>query len=164
MRVQLPPSAPSAPDKGLFFVMEGLQSLHASSNMTGEMTGDELDRPRISSVWIVILIVVGILIIGDLNQRMGDARRLDRDARSLETVITSLETENAILYTQVAQVTSEVLISEWAHEEGGLVREGEVLVVPLAPPESAPVFMPTPTPVLRQPSNWEVWWALLFGR
>jgi len=132
--------------------------------MTGEMKGEDSEKPRISGVWVAVLIVVGILIIGDLNQRMRDARRLDRDTLALETEITSLETENAMLYTQVAEVTSEVLVSQWAHEEGGLVREGEVLVVPMAPPDTTPVITPTATPVINQPSNWEVWWALLFGR
>jgi cell division protein FtsB len=128
------------------------------------MADENQGKPRISGVWIFILVIGGILILGDLNRRMADARRLDQDAQALETEVASLETESADLITQVAESTSDIVVREWAHEEGGMVAPGEVLVVPVAPSDVLPMVTPTPVPSLQQPSNWEVWWALLFGR
>ena len=135
----------------------------ASSKMANKMASSNKEKQRFSGMWVIIFIVAGILILGDLNRRMADARRLDRDARALETEVAHLATESGILQTKVAEVTSESLVGEWAHGEGGMVREGEILVAPIAPLEVTPVATPTPTPSLREPSNWEVWWALLFG-
>jgi len=128
------------------------------------MVDENQGKPRISGVWIIILVIGGILIMGDLNRRMSDARRLDQDALALETEVASLETESADLLTQVAEATSDVVVHEWAHEEGGLVKPGEVLVIPVAPSDAMPEVTPTPAPGFEQPSNWEVWWALLFGK
>jgi cell division protein FtsB len=132
--------------------------------MAGMMGDENTPRARISGVWLLILIAASVLVIGDLNRRMADARRLDRDARVLETEVASLATENASLQTQVAGATSEDLVQKWAHEEGGMVKQGEVLVRPIAPPDLTPQVTVTPTSSIPLPSNWEVWWALLFGR
>lgn len=127
--------------------------------------GDENQgKPRISSLWVLLVVMGGILILGDLNHRMADARLLDQDARALETEVASLETESADLLTQVAEATSDIVVYEWAHEEGGMVQLGEVLVIPVAPSDTIPEVTPTPVPGFEQPSNWEVWWALLFGK
>jgi cell division protein FtsB len=128
------------------------------------MVNEHQGKPRISGVWIFILVIGGILILGDLNRRMADARRLDQDAQALETEVAILETESADLLTQVSEATSEIVVQEWAHEEGGMIQPGEVLVIPVAPSDAMPEVTPTPSPGLEQPSNWEVWWALLFGK
>ena len=132
--------------------------------MADEMTSSNQEKQRISVMWLIIFIAVGVLIMGDLNHRMADARRLDRDARVLETEVAHMATESVELQTQVAEVTSEAVVGEWAHGEGGMVRDGEILVAPVAPPEATIVATLVPTPSLSQPSNWEVWWALLFGK
>ena len=132
--------------------------------MADEMARGKKEKQRISAMWVIIFIAVGVLIMGDLNHRMADARRLDRDARVLETEVAHLATEGVVLQTQVAEVTSEAVVGEWAHGEGGMVRDGEILVAPVAPPEATIVATAVPTSSLIQPSNWEVWWALLFGK
>ncbi|HET7009149.1 MAG TPA: septum formation initiator family protein [Anaerolineales bacterium] len=116
-----------------------------------------------SRAGIVLGVILGILILGDLNQRLADARRLERDTLALQTEVSEMEAQAARLATQVAEATSETLVEEWARRDGKMVREGEHLIVPI-PPEgtpNVPVFAPTPVPPL--PSNWEVWWALLTG-
>jgi cell division protein FtsB len=128
------------------------------------MEDENQGKPRISSVWILLLVMGGILILGDLNRRMADARSLDQDARALETEVAGLKTESADLLTQVVEATSDIVVREWAHAQGGMVEPGEVLIVPVAPSDALPMVTPTPTPSLKQPSNWDVWWALLFGK
>jgi len=117
----------------------------------------------VSRLWLVLVIAAGILVLGDLNQRMADARQLEQDAGLLQTEVASLEAENGRLQTRVAEATSEAAVERWARSEGKMVRPGEVLVFPIAPTGMRLSPLPTPTPEPSLPSNWEVWWALFFG-
>jgi uncharacterized protein involved in exopolysaccharide biosynthesis len=122
------------------------------------------ERRRGSVLLIVLFLAVGILLLGDLTSRMGDARRLERDAEVLETQVAVESTQNAELKTQVAGATGEAQVREWAHGQAGMVRDGESLVVPLGTEGGSAAATPTPRASFEEPSNWEVWWALLFGR
>ena len=120
-------------------------------------------RNRLSSIWLIAFVIIGILILGDLNRRMANARRLERDAVQLETEVGVMATERVELMTAVAEATSEAIIAEWAHSDAKLVREGETLIIPLPPPGQIYVATPVPGYDLETPSNWQVWWALIFG-
>ncbi len=124
-------------------------------------------RPSGVSPFQRLMIVVGIIaalfILGDLNRRMEEARRMERDARTLASQVAELESLSVDLKTQIAGATSEAAIEAWAHGEGKLVRDNEKLVVPIPPP-GAPTPLPaTPTPYPPPPSTWLVWRELLFG-
>jgi cell division protein FtsB len=121
------------------------------------------ERPKISRVWLLFVVVIAVLILGDLNRRMADARRLERDRVQLQTEVASVEAYNDDLRTQVAEATNDVLVEEWARSQAGMVREGEHLILPLGESGATPV--PTPAPSDSEPgaSNWAIWWALLFG-
>jgi cell division protein FtsB len=159
----------SCPDKGLFVLDTGwnvscsLQGVGDSGMMIQAMSPSSQERRRGTTLLIVVLVAAGILILGDLNSRMVDARRLERDAEALQTEVAAEATRNADLKTQVAGATGEAQVREWAHSQAGMVQEGERLVVPLAEEGQYSAVTPTPTPALGEPSNWEVWWALLFG-
>jgi hypothetical protein len=131
------------------------------------MIAGEMETPRSRSSFgragLGLAIIAGILLLGDLNSRMSDARRLERDARSLQTEVAGMEALAARLATQVAQATSEYLVEEWARREGKMVREGEHLIVPLAPSGTVGASAANATPLAPLPSRWEVWWALLTG-
>ncbi len=162
MWVQIPPSAPSAPIGAALFNPH-LRDDYASSKMTIEMRESEPEKSRPPIIWVLIILAAAILILGDLNSRMAETRRLERDAYALQTEVVVMKTENAVLATQVAGATSEASIQDWAHEQGGMALPGEVLVVPVAPAGQQSAAEATPAPSFEPPSNWEVWWALLFG-
>ena len=123
----------------------------------------EATSPKLSPWMIIILTILGILIIGDLNNRMANARRLERESLVLATQVGALGTEQVDLATRVAGATSEAHIAEWAHGDAKLVREGEVLVVPVDPGGSQQTFQVGESVRAEPPSNFQVWWALLFG-
>ncbi|MEA1978453.1 MAG: hypothetical protein U9N80_11195 [Chloroflexota bacterium] len=127
------------------------------------MSEDGEGRNRLSSVLILASVIAGILILGDLNRRMANARRLERDAVQLETEVAVMATERVQLMTGVAEATSESIIAEWAHSDAKLVREGETLIIPLPPPDQIFGATPAPGETNETPSKWQVWWALIFG-
>ena len=127
------------------------------------MSEDGEGRNRLSSVLILASVIAGILILGDLNRRMANARRLERDAVQLETEVAVMATERVQLMTGVAEATSESIIAEWAHSDAKLVREGETLIIPLPPPDQISVATPASMQDIETPSKWQVWWALIFG-
>ena len=112
---------------------------------------------------ILVGVVAALFILGDLNRRMEDARQMERDGRALSSQVAGLEAEAVALQTQMAGVTSEAVIESWAHSEGKLVRDGEKLIIPIAPPGAPTPGLPTPTPYPEPPSPWLVWRELLFG-
>lgn len=125
------------------------------------------ENPRSSVPFQRFALIVGaiamLFILGDLNRRMEDARRMERDARTLGTQVASLEAQSQALLTQIAGATSEAVVESWARREGRLVRDGERLVVPVAPAGAPTPAPPTPTPAPDPPSRWLVWRELLFG-
>jgi cell division protein FtsB len=122
-----------------------------------------LAKLGLSRLWILIAAVGGILLLGDLNRRMGAARQLERDADVLRTETAALETQQADLHHDLAEAGSDTQVEEWARSQARMVRDGETLIIPI--PAAGVV---TPTPVAAHsgeplPSAWQVWWALLFG-
>ena len=51
----------------------------------------------------------------------------------------------------------------WTTGDRGNVQDGDLPVVPLGQPGSAPIEASTPTPIPTPPANWEIWWDLFFG-
>jgi len=126
---------------------------------------DEPRRTRRSGNrgWLLLGAAVAILILGDLNRRMTDARRLERDSRQLSTEVAALELANQALQTQVAMATSDPAVEEWARSQGRLVLPGERLIVPLPAEPVTGGPPPDDAEPVEPPTNWEVWQALLFG-
>jgi cell division protein FtsB len=127
------------------------------------MSQGPFSKLGLSRLWIVLAAVGGILLLGDLNRQMANARQLERDATALETETTALETQQAQLETDLAAAGSDAQVEEWARNQARMVRDGEVLVIPLP---AADVVTPTPQVAPSRgelPGSWDVWWALLFG-
>jgi hypothetical protein len=114
--------------------------------------------------WKYALIVIGLgvltMVIMDFNNRMADLRRLSKKSQEVAGEATHLHETEMALETQIAFATSQVGVEQWAHQEGHLVREGEVIVVPVGQTGSAPESTPVPTQVAIPRSNWETWLSL----
>jgi cell division protein FtsB len=115
-------------------------------------------------LWLFVLLILGALVLGDLNQRMADARRLDHDAGLLEAELNRLEEENALLEAEIAVANTEPYVERWAHQEARMVREGEVLVILIGPEGEERVSGISHEAAVPVSSNFEEWLNLILGR
>jgi hypothetical protein len=115
------------------------------------------------TVFIVIAFVVFIILILDLNNRLGELFRLSSLEQTAQVEVNILEQTKQALQTQIAYATSDLAVEDWAYEEGRMAREGDQLVIPLPPVDYTPepFFQATPTP--QKVESWQIWWALIFG-
>ena len=118
---------------------------------------------KISSFWLLVALIVGILITGDLTRRMTDARRMERDARTLATRVSELDTLNEHLEQKIAGAGDDASIEAWARSQAKMILEGERLVVPQPVEEPSFVIAQPPEAPVEPPTTWEVWLALLGG-
>jgi hypothetical protein len=118
--------------------------------------------------WKYALIVIGLavlaLLVMDFNNRMSELKRLSGEQDQVAAQVTSLQSTQDYLQTQMAIATSESSVREWAYQDGHLVQQGDVVVVPVAPAESAPEPTATPQPTRQPESNWHIWLSLFLDR
>ena len=118
---------------------------------------------RISSFWLLVALIVGILIVGDLTRRMTVARRMERETRRLATQVIQLESFNAELEAKSATAGDDASVEAWARSQAKWIQEGERLVVPLPAEEPSSIAEQPPQAPVEPPTTWEVWLALLNG-
>ncbi len=118
---------------------------------------------KISSFWLLVALIVGTLIMGDLTRRMTDARRMEREARTLATQVSELEALNEELEQNIAGAGDDASIEAWARSQAKLIRDGERLVVPQPVEEPSVVAAQPPEASVEPPTTWEIWLALLGG-
>ncbi len=114
-------------------------------------------------LWIGVVVILFLLVM-DFNNRVGELLRLNADRDDISTQVANLQATQQSLKAQIAYATSDVAVEEWARSQGHLVRDGDVAIVPMAPPNDTPVPQITPSPTPQQVENWQVWQALFFGR
>jgi hypothetical protein len=124
---------------------------------------------QISSMQIVFgsILAISLLLAINFSGRIAAGRRIDSEHDGLDKVISTLQSEATALKATLSYVNSDTFISRWAHNEGKMVKEGEVLVIPVPGPMTPE---PSPTPLVIAPSNnprtetdnWKLWWQLFF--
>jgi cell division protein FtsB len=128
-----------------------------------KMLKDREDKVGLPKLWLFVLLVLGALILGDLNQRMADARRLEQEAEALKEELQTLREEIDRLEKDIEEANTEEFIEEWAHGDAGWVRQGETLVIPVSDHVQEPILGPPEDPDLPVMSNLELWMRLIFG-
>ena len=140
-------------------------------NPTSESVDDVKRRRdrRLSSVQIMFAVIlsVGLMLVLQFSNRIQADRDLQRIHDQVVQEIKFLEQQQAELMDEISYVKSDAYVERWARDEGKMVREGEVLVLPQSP-ERLPEAQSTPIPLIAfettppEPQNWELWWALFF--
>ena len=114
------------------------------------------------AILVVGLIILGMLVM-EFNGRTTELNQLIAEQEDVEAQLQERFGTQAALEVQIAFATSEPAVIKWAHEDGHMVREGEIAVVPSSSYQITPE--PTPAPVVTQEemTNLESWWFLLVG-
>ena len=114
-------------------------------------------------VVIAIGILVLVFIVLEFNRRLEELNMLNAQSELVQRQATQAVQTQLALQTQVAYAGSNAAVEEWARTDGHYIQDGDLPVVPLGQPGSAPIQASTPTPIPTQPANWQVWWDLFFG-
>jgi len=118
--------------------------------------------------WKYALLVIGLVVLAflvmDFNSRMSELRRLRDKHEVVAQRVTNMVLTQVYLETEIAYATSEQAVREWAYQEGRMVRDGDVLIVPIPMAEITPTPVVVETPMAEVVSPWRVWWALFFDR
>jgi hypothetical protein len=115
-------------------------------------------------VAVLIGILVLVFIMLEFNRRLDELNMLNGQNELVQAQATQAVQTQLALQTQVAYAGSNAAVEEWARTDGHYIQDGDLPVVPLGQPGSAPIEANTPTPVPTQPAKWEVWWDLFFGQ
>ncbi|HOA22810.1 MAG TPA: septum formation initiator family protein [Aggregatilineales bacterium] len=130
--------------------------------------GFRFRRMRLTNWQIILiaLVIFGGRLVFDFSERIIDGQQKVDEQRRLEAEIEALLEEQRRLEAEKAYYSSPAYVEAWAHSEGKMVRDGEVLVVPLyerPTPEPLVAIAPQQQPQSDQPfSSWRVWWSLFF--
>jgi len=114
-------------------------------------------------LWIFVVIILVVLMM-DFNNRMTELLQLNADKEEVILEVTDQAGTEQALRTQIAYATSDLAVEQWARQEGRLVKEGEVPIIPLPPADVTPQPLVTPLPTPAPVQNWQVWQALFFGK
>lgn len=118
---------------------------------------------NVRRVLTIIGIVVLVFVVLEFNRRLEELSRLNDQAKIVRTQATQVVQTQLALQTAVAYGNSTSAVEEWARTDGHYIQEGDLPVVPVGAPGSAPIEMATPVPTPTPMQNWEVWYQLFFG-
>ncbi|OGN75985.1 MAG: hypothetical protein A2X25_02255 [Chloroflexi bacterium GWB2_49_20] len=111
----------------------------------------------------VIGILIVIIVVIRFQQRISEMNHLEGQLKLIQTQGTSVMRTQERLLTQVAFVTSDEAVKEWAYSKGRWYLPNETPIIILPVGNATPIpdgsgIMPTDTV-----ENWQVWWELFFG-
>ncbi len=140
----------------------------AGSPGLGE-SGRAARRRHVTSVQLVLAfaLAIGLVLILNFSSRIQLDRDLGRIHLQFSGEIKSLLADQEALAQELAYVKSDSYVEYWARDEGKMIRDGEVLILPqgVGPEPTIPAStvhlfeFETTAP---EPQNWELWWALFF--
>jgi hypothetical protein len=127
-------------------------------------------RQQLSSLQIVFaaILSVGLLLVINFSGRIARGQQMEAERQRLQATLDVLEMQRLDLLKERDYAASDASVEHWAHTEGKMVRDGEILVIPIpagvatpTPIPSLPILITTPAPE-PEPPNWHLWWNLFF--
>jgi cell division protein FtsB len=124
---------------------------------------------QLSGVQIMFaaILAVGLILAINFSSRIAAGQPLQDTYQRVSDEIVSLQQTQAALIAERDYVQSDAYVEQWARDEGKMVRQGEVLVIPVPSGDTV-----EPTPMAQQlfevettppePETWMVWWSLFF--
>ncbi|MCY3779522.1 MAG: hypothetical protein OXG78_04355 [Chloroflexi bacterium] len=124
---------------------------------------------QLTSIQLVLAVALtfGLVLALNFSSRIKLDRDLGRIHDEFVREIDALFVEQKRLLAELNYVTSDAYVEYWARDEGKMVRDGEVLILPqgVGITDAEPLWtrrlveFETTVP---EPENWELWWALFF--
>jgi cell division protein FtsB len=114
-------------------------------------------------VIVISLVVILVLVLIDFNQRMVLLAKLRTQEKQLEFEYSQLQATKNALEAELASANTDQAVEKWAREEGGMIQEGDIPIVLIAPSDQ---ILPQPTPkevIIDEVENWEIWQELFLG-
>lgn len=118
-------------------------------------------------VMFAAILAIGLLLAINFSSRIAAGQPLQETYNQVAREVEQLRQEQAALTIERDYVRSDAYVEQWARDEGKMIREGEILVIPV--PSGASV---EPTPSMQtevpfqtsppEPDAWQLWWALFF--
>ncbi len=126
---------------------------------TGQLSGTQ--------VMFAAILAIGLLLAINFSSRIAAGQPLQDAYNKVVSEVDQLRKEQAALIKQHDYVQSDAYVSQWARSEGKMVRDGEILVIPVpsgispeATPQAVPDVLVQTTPP--EPKGWQLWWSLFF--
>jgi cell division protein FtsB len=111
---------------------------------------------------LIALAIVGGRLVVDFGQRIVEGQKKIVEQRALEAEIAELKENQQELETTKAYYSSPAYVEAWAHNQGKMVRPGEILVIPEYDKRSRPGTSITSAEPVRALPPWNIWWSLFF--
>lgn len=116
---------------------------------------------------IAVILTLGLLLTLNFSSRIQLDRELQGIHAEVLAEIADLQIEQESLVEELKYVKSDAYVEYWARDDGKMIREGEILVIP----QGIGTKDATPSAVVQlvefvttepEPENWQLWWALFF--
>lgn len=130
-----------------------------SPSRTGQLSGVQ--------IMFAAILAIGLLLAINFSTRITDSRPLRDYYDSVLAEIDQLQQEQTALLAELDYARSDAYVELWARSEGKMVRQGEILIVPIAL-DTHTASTPTPIPFVEietsppKPKPWTLWWTLFF--
>ena len=128
------------------------------------------DRRRLSNLQIVFVAIlsIGLLLVINLSGRIARGQQMEAERRRLQATLDVLQRQKLKLLQERDYAASDASVEHWAHTQGKMVRDGEVLVIPIPAGHIEPTPTPPPPVLVSGPASppqtpkWHLWWKLFF--
>ena len=118
---------------------------------------------NVRRVLVTIGIIILVFVVLEFNRRLEELKLLSDQTELIRVQATQAVRTQFALQTDVAYANSTASVEEWARTDGHYIRDGDLPVVPVGAPGTAPIEISTPIPLPTPMQNWEVWYSLFFG-
>ncbi len=116
---------------------------------------------------IAVILTLGLFLTLNFSSRIQLDRELQGIHAEVLAEIADLQIEQQSLVEELKYVKSDAYVEYWARDDGKMIREGEILIIPqgIGAEDAAPsavVQLVEFVTTEAEPENWELWWALFF--
>lgn len=114
------------------------------------------------------ILSIGLILVINFSGRIARGQQMQTEHSRLQATIDVLERQKYELLKARDYAANDASVESWAHAEGKMVRENEILVIPVPAGMVEPTATPPPPVLVSAPPSepetpkWHLWWNLFF--